>query len=449
MSASIPMDISDTGGDRSSRNNNSLAVNKSSSKISKNARGKSIAPSRPEAKIIHIEVTDFRRTVQELTAQEPAAPARAVANARLSRIAPPPLPLRPNVSYAKMPQPPHLPALMSPTHNGQRLINPGIQGFAGFPSMQQQPRGSPRAVSPMPLLTPGTFAPLPALSPSDRWADLESPGTAFMMQAAHAMVSNAAAAAPRVEPAAAPLAQPPQLPPKPETGGNGSFPSFYPPLVTGSYPQTAPRLESGNMMNPSFGSRMDTGMGGIPSWLPRTDAATMPPATLQQQQQQFPPNMQSGGLTGAFPGAFPQFNPRMDSFAAAAAAAAAATVAAPSFPQAAPRFEPAVAANAFSQSQFPPRMESGFGNFPLSPRFDPQGFGQQFGPLSPTFGLPPLSPTMSLPPLSPTFPLSPLGFGNQDFGFGLNNVYAGFASNLSPTAGLANDAFSFPDRILS
>lgn len=192
-----PMEISEAEGGQGNKSvgagsTSALSVSRSSVKINKNMRRAMTQP-RPAPQVYKTEPAEFRSLVQRLTGSSPPAESSAILtpkplNPRLQKIAPPPL--RPVFHYPGVQQ-----ALPQQQPQQQSTgFNPGPRRsfLSSVSSMafQSQQRQSNFPVSPL------SFSPLPALSPSDQiWANVlnpqESPRAAAMRHLAQTMGGSA------------------------------------------------------------------------------------------------------------------------------------------------------------------------------------------------------------------------------------------------------------------
>lgn len=188
-----PMDILDSEGGKGKTSGSALSVSKSSSKINKNLR-RTVTQPRPAPTVYKTEPGEFRSLVQQLTGTSPPAEQVTIltpkpSNPRLQKHAQALPPLRPVFSYPSIQQ--------QQQQQTQSTFNPGPMRVNSMPSMQpfnnqitpQTARPSNFAISPL------SFSPLPALSPSDHiWANainpLESPGSAAMRHLAQSMAEG-------------------------------------------------------------------------------------------------------------------------------------------------------------------------------------------------------------------------------------------------------------------
>lgn len=212
--------------------NKSLAVNKSSSKIKKGLRP-TLAQSRLAPTVYKTEPSDFRSLVQKLTGTsqtvamsppyDPKPP-----NARLQRIAPPPL--RPTGIYHSVVQPAQSSQLVAAQSQSRPVTDPPPFSFGSF-SLPMH------VTSPFPVL-PLSFSPLPQLSPSDQgWVNslngLESPGSAVTRQLSQNIVEGNVPSSKQGQ----------------STGAGASSPA----TAASSLPQVSPTFSSLRFSSSSFG----------------------------------------------------------------------------------------------------------------------------------------------------------------------------------------------------
>ncbi|KAG0561326.1 hypothetical protein M758_9G055200 [Ceratodon purpureus] len=242
-----PMDLSDAeGGGKGSKGGSALSVSRSSVKINKNMRRAMTQP-RPAPQVYKTEPAEFRSLVQRLTGTTPPSESSAKPlNPRLQKIAPPPL--RPVFSYPTLQQ--ALPQLSPQQQNQISGFNPGPRRnfLNSMSTMAYQNQLASQRHSNFPV-SPLSFSPLPALSPSDHiWANvlnpMESPRTVAMRNLAQSM-SMAGGTSSRGDVGSLP---PPMQPPQDTNLANLSLPMEFsrfsgPPSPRMSAPFNLPRQD--------------------------------------------------------------------------------------------------------------------------------------------------------------------------------------------------------------